>query len=80
MFGLAIRAWIVDSDTEEDFSVILSHSINMTKFLPALLELIESEFSLDKVTTAFLEKVLPYTKLSLSNIDINLCFSVSRNL
>ena len=59
MFGLAIRAWIVDSDTEEDFSVFLSHSINMTKFLPALLELIESEFCLDKVTTAFLEKVPP---------------------
>jgi len=63
MFGLSIKAWIVDSGTEEsdDFSLILSHSTNMTRFLPALLELLESEFSLDKVTTTFLEKLIPET-------------------
>ena len=57
MFGLSIKAWIVDSDSEDDFTLILSHSTNMANFLPALLELLESEFSLDKVTTTFLENV-----------------------
>ena len=64
MFGLSIRAWIVDSDSDDDFSLVLSHNQNMKHFLPALLELLESEFSLDKVTTAFLEKVTPSSRSS----------------
>ena len=60
MFGLSLKAWIVDGgDCEDDFCLILSqsHCDNINNFLPALLELLETEFSLDKVSTAFLQSV-----------------------
>ena len=60
MFGLSVKAWIVDSEeSQDDFCLILSQSQveNINSFLPALLELLETEFSLDKVSTAFLQSV-----------------------
>ena len=60
MFGLSVKAWIVDSeDSQDDFCLILSQSQvdNINNFLSALLELLETEFSLDKVSTAFLQSV-----------------------
>ena len=60
MFGLSVKAWIVDRpDCEDDFCLILSQGQceNINNFLPALLELLETEFSLDKVSTAFLQSV-----------------------
>ena len=65
MFGLSVKAWIVDSpDCEDDFCLILSQSQcdNINNFLPALLELLETEFSLDKVSTAFLQSVRIFHK------------------
>ena len=77
MFGLSVKAWIVDSDdSEDDFCLILSesHCDNINNFLPALLELLETEFSLDKVSTTFLQSV-SLIKISTSNQLIRICCS-----
>ena len=73
MFGLSVKAWIVDS--EDDFCLILSqsHCDNINNFLPALLELLETEFSLDKVSTAFLQSVSFYQNLTIKSSQV--CFS-----
>ena len=77
MFGLSVKAWIVDSqDSEEDFCLILSesHCDNINNFLLALLELLETEFSLDKVSTAFLQSV-SFINITTLNQMIGICFS-----
>ena len=55
-------------------SVIVFTAENINNFLPALLELLESEFSLDKVSTAFLQSVRFSPNDKIQN-PIRSCFS-----